>query len=61
MKIASIIFLLGVINFALILFQIGTGSRFIKVPFAIHKRTGLLLLLTSFLHGALAVYVNYLS
>ncbi|MDH4265967.1 MAG: hypothetical protein OEW45_10050 [Deltaproteobacteria bacterium] len=58
MKIGSIILILGVINFLLVLFQISTGLRFIKVPFTIHKRTGILLFITALIHGALAVYVD---
>ncbi len=50
----SIILLLGILNFGLILFQFGTGRRWIKVPFGIHRKTGTILLISSFIHGFLA-------
>ena len=58
MKIGSIILILGVINFLLVSFQISTGLRFIRVPFPIHKRTGILLFITALIHGTLAIYVG---
>jgi len=58
MKIGSIILILGVINLLLVLFQVSTGLRFLKVPFSVHKRTGILLLITALIHGALAFYVG---
>ena len=50
----SIVLLLGVINFILILFQMSTGLRWIKVPFGIHKRTGVTLFVTAATHAVLA-------
>ena len=50
----SIVLLLGVINFILILFQMSTGLRWIKVPFGIHKRTGGTLFVTATTHAVLA-------
>ena len=58
MKIGSIILILGMINFLLVLFQISTGLRFIRVPSPIHKRTGILLFITALIHGTLAIYVG---
>jgi hypothetical protein len=58
MKIGAIIELFGVINLLLVLFQVGSGLRFFRVPFAVHKKTGLLLLLTALIHGGLAVYFD---
>lgn len=58
MKIGSLVILLGVVNFILLSFQVGTGLRFLKVPFTVHKRTGLILFLTALLHGALAIYAR---
>jgi hypothetical protein len=58
MKIGSIILLLGTINFLLVLFQLSTGVRFIKVPFTFHRKTGVLLFITALIHGALAIYVG---
>lgn len=58
MKIGAIIELFGIINLLLVLFQAGSGLRIFKVPFALHKKTGLLLLLTALIHGGLAVYFD---
>lgn len=54
----SIILILGILNFALILFQLLTGLRFIKVRFGVHKKTGILLLILASVHGILAIIVN---
>ncbi len=58
MKIGAIIQLLGIINLLLVFFQASTGLRILKVPFGVHKKTGLLLLLTALLHGGLAIYFS---
>lgn len=50
----SVILLLGIFNFLLILFQLGTGRRWIKVPFGVHRKTGTILLIGAFIHGLLA-------
>lgn len=50
----SIILLLGVLNFMLILFQLSTGLRWFKVRFAIHRQTGIILLISATLHAFLA-------
>jgi len=47
----SIILLLGILNFLLILFQLSTGLRWIKVPFGVHKKTGMTLLISATLHA----------
>jgi hypothetical protein len=49
----SIILILGVINFFLLLFQLFTGMHWIKVPFGIHRKTGILLFILATLHGLL--------
>jgi hypothetical protein len=54
----SIILILGILNFALIVFQLLTGLRFIKVRFGVHKKTGILLLILASVHGILAILVN---
>lgn len=51
----SIILILGIINFILLFFQLGTGLRFIKIPFGIHKITGITLFIVASLHGILAI------
>ena len=55
----SIILLLGSINMLLILFQLSTGLRWIKVPFRLHRRTGIILFISATLHGILAYLANY--
>lgn len=54
----SIIFILGVINFLLLLFQLFTGLRWIKVKFGVHRKTGILLFIVAFIHGSLGVLAN---
>jgi len=51
----SIVLILGVINFLLILFQLSSGLRLIKVPFVTHRKTGIALLISASLHGLLGV------
>ncbi|MGQ9646366.1 MAG: hypothetical protein ACUVWO_07510 [Thermodesulfobacteriota bacterium] len=55
----SIILILGVLNLILILFQISTGLRWIKVPFQVHRRTGIVLLFSAVVHAFLAFLANY--
>ncbi|MBM3292969.1 MAG: hypothetical protein FJY82_00430 [Candidatus Aminicenantes bacterium] len=50
----SLVLILGVINLLLVLFQVGTGKRWLKVNFAWHRRLGVALLLTALLHAGLA-------
>ena len=50
----SIILMLGILNFLLILFQLSTGLRWIKVPFGVHKKNGMTLLVSATLHAILA-------
>jgi len=54
----SVILILGVINFLLLLFQLSTGLRWIKVKFGVHRKTGILLFITAFIHGVLGILVN---
>ena len=51
----SMILILGIINFILVLLQLGSGLHFIKLSFAFHKRSGILLFVTASLHGLLAI------
>jgi len=50
----SIILLLGVLNFILVLFQMSSGLRWIRVPLGLHKRTGITLVISATLHAILA-------
>jgi len=55
----SIILILGFINMILISFQLSTGLRWIEVPFRMHRKTGMILLISAVLHGFLAYLANY--
>jgi len=54
----SIILILGVINFLLLLFQLSTGLRWIRVKFGVHRKTGILLFIVAFIHGFLGILAN---
>lgn len=54
----SIILILGIINFVLVLFQLSSGLKFIRVSFGLHKNTGIVLFFTATLHGVLAILVS---
>ncbi len=51
----SIVLILGVINFLLILFQLSSGLRLIKVSFLTHRKTGIALLISASLHALLGI------
>ena len=55
----SIILILGFINMILICFQLSSGLRWVKVPFRMHKKTGMILFISAALHGILAYLANY--
>lgn len=46
--------ILGLINLLLIIFQLLSGMRIIRISSAIHRKTGLLLLLTAVSHAVIA-------
>lgn len=46
---------LGILNLLLVLFQISTGKRWIKVSFRWHKTGATVLLVSAVLHGLLAL------
>ncbi|MEW6670123.1 MAG: hypothetical protein AB1427_00385 [Thermodesulfobacteriota bacterium] len=54
----SVILILGLVNFLLLLFQLSTGLRWIKVKFGIHRKTGILLFILAFVHGFLGLLAN---
>ncbi len=54
----SIILILGLINFVLLLFQLSTGLRWIKVKFGVHRKTGILLFILASVHGLLGILAN---
>ncbi len=51
---------LGFVNLALVLFQLFTGLRIIKIPFSFHKRSGITLTITAFVHALIAISINLL-
>jgi len=46
---------LGMLTFLLILFQVGTGSGLLKVPFDWHRRNGYLILVVALIHGSIGL------
>ncbi len=54
----SVILIFGIINFVLLLFQLSTGLRWIKVTFGVHRTTGIFLFVSAFIHGALGILAN---
>jgi hypothetical protein len=55
----SIILILGIINMALVLFQMSTGLRWLKISYSAHKKTGIILFFSAALHAFLAILSNY--
>jgi hypothetical protein len=55
MNVGIIVPLLGIVNLLLVLFQLSTGLRWIKASFAVHRKTGITLLILAIIHGSLAV------
>ena len=55
----SIILILGIINMALVLFQMSTGLRWLKISYSVHKKTGIILFFGAVLHAFLAILSNY--
>ncbi len=51
----SILLILGIVNFLLLLFQLSSGLRFVRVRMTIHRKTGITLFITAFIHGTLAI------
>ncbi|MDQ1331191.1 MAG: hypothetical protein QG578_1458 [Thermodesulfobacteriota bacterium] len=54
----SIILIGGLLNLMLLLFQLFSGLHYIKVPVGIHKKTGITLVITAFIHGTLGIISN---
>jgi hypothetical protein len=51
----SIILILGFVNFILLFFQLSSGLRWIRVPITLHRKIGIILLITAFIHGTFAI------
>lgn len=54
----NLILVFGLLNLALIVFQLLSGLRVIKVPMAVHRGTGILLCVCAVIHGAFAFLVS---
>jgi len=54
----SIIAILGFANIILLVFQLLSGLKKIKVPMGVHKKTGIILLIIATFHGLLAILAN---
>jgi len=54
----SILLITGILNGLLILFQTGSGLGYIKVPFGVHRKTGVALLFTAMIHAFFAVFAH---
>ncbi len=54
----SIILLLGILNMVLILFQLSSGFRWIKVSFSTHRKSGIVLFFSALIHAILAYLVS---
>ncbi len=50
----SPVIILGIINLLLVIFQVSTGKRWLRVNFIWHRRLGLVLLITAIIHAVLA-------
>ena len=57
MKIGGIsnIPIFGIANFILLLFQVSSRFRWVRVPTNLHRKTGISLFITAFIHGALTI------
>jgi hypothetical protein len=56
----SLILILGLLNLVLVLFQLSTGMRWVKVPFKVHKTSGIVLVVSAVVHGLLAALAELL-
>jgi hypothetical protein len=51
----SIILILGLINLLLLSLQLSSGLRWVKLPFGVHRKTGIALFVTALIHGILGI------
>jgi hypothetical protein len=52
----SLILPLGIINFVLVMIQILSGLKVIKISYKAHRYFGITLGVTTVLHGAIAIF-----
>jgi len=50
---------LGIINIILVLIQVLSGLKIIRMSFKVHKYSGIALGIFAVLHGAIAVYYSF--
>jgi hypothetical protein len=50
----SIVLILGIVNFLLLLFQLSSGLRWIRVKMTVHRKTGITLFIVALGHAILA-------
>ncbi len=51
----SIILILGLINLLLLSLQLSSGLRWIKLPYGVHRKTGIALFVTALIHGIIGI------
>jgi hypothetical protein len=51
----SILLITGILNGLLILFQAGSGLGYFKVPFGVHRKTGIVLFFVAMIHAIFAI------
>lgn len=51
----SIVLILGLVNLLLLSLQLSSGLRWIKLPFGVHRKTGIALFVTALIHGIIGV------
>lgn len=56
----SLILILGILNLILLVFQLSTGMRWIRVSNKIHKRSGIILFISAIIHAGLAFLAGVL-
>jgi len=53
------IIVLGIVNLILVLIQLFSGLKVIRISFKSHKRFGIVLVFGAIVHGLLALYTNF--
>jgi len=56
----NVILWFGILNLFLVLFQLLSGLRYIKVKYKTHKLLGIILFFTATIHGVYALIINYI-
>ena len=56
----DIILWFGMINLLLVLFQLLSGLRVVKIKYKTHRLLGIILFFTATIHGIYALVINYI-